>query len=118
MRVSITHGEKKTGLIMKKTFYTVLVQVEFSQEELAVIKQRKLEKTIVMERPWPAHMGEMSGNYNLSIGSLVSNLTTETNFTTPVEAKQYEAELTNKLRALKEFLTDNTSTGTSTSFEL
>jgi hypothetical protein len=118
MKVKIDHGQKTTGMIRKKTYETITVKVDLSHEELAVIKSRKMDKIVVMERGWPAHMGAMNGDFNLTVGGLVKNLMTEYSVNTPIEAKQYEAALVNQLKLLKEELVGNASGGESKSFEL
>jgi hypothetical protein len=118
MRVSIDHGEFVKGLVIKKRWPSVTVKVEFSEEEKAIIKQRKLEKIVVMERDWPAHMGTMSGDFNLTIGGLLKNQLTEYTCDNISRAKQYEAELIERLKRLKEFLGENGDKAESKTFEL
>lgn len=118
MQVSISHDEYSTGLIFKKKWPQVTVRVIFNEEEKSIIRERKLEKIIVMERGWPAHMGAMPGDFNLSIGGLLKNNLTEYTLETVYLAKQYEIELTERLKRLKEFLDENATTGGTTTFEL
>ena len=99
MRVNIEHYETKTGIFKKVTHYGVAVTVTFSEEEKSVIKSRKIEKTIVLER----RMGSMSGldeKWDLTIGMLVSGAC-KTTFFTLAEAKQYDANIRDALVDLK-----------------
>jgi hypothetical protein len=58
MRVTINHEQRNSGLILKKTRIAVVLSVQFSEEELATIKTRKLKNTVVLERKWDATMRE------------------------------------------------------------
>jgi hypothetical protein len=51
MRVSISHRERQQpGLFNAKSLYDVSVDVQFSQEELAIIDKYKIHDDIVVER--------------------------------------------------------------------
>lgn len=134
MKVSISHGEKSKGLIFTKRFYTVTIRVQFSNEELAIIDQRKLKNIIVVERDCPPdekHHNEkgkltriatniangFQNPYNLTIGKLVRGPDTYT-LTTPVEAKAYENELTEMLQVLKGYVSESATLGTDKQFEI
>ena len=54
MKIDIKPVEKSKGLVFKKTLHGVELSVQFSNEELAIIDERKLELTILMERGIPA----------------------------------------------------------------
>jgi hypothetical protein len=127
MRVSIEHREKTSGLFMKTTQYEVLTRVDFSDEELAIIRHRKLEKTIVLERsPDRRHASkfsqqelvELATEWHLKISSLMKRNPDVHTLDTPIEAKQYEQELTDALRQLKAYIEGNAAVAGATTFEL
>lgn len=123
MRVSIDHGETTTGLFAKKTHYTVSVTVQFSEEEKQIIRQRKLEKSIVLERSIPSDRDPRKFDgiedvFNLTIHKLMGGTDTYT-LETPLEAKEYDEVLRAGLQDLKAFIVGNESVEEkSSSFEL
>ena len=126
MRVTINHEQKTTGLVFKKTKHAVVHSIQFSEEELATIKTRKLKSTVVMERKWDATMREKAAAHpeyydtvpppNLTVGDLLKGDTYVCD--TPVEAKRYEAQLIECLKTVKPFIEGNQSSAQSKSFEL
>ena len=127
MKVDITHGELSSGLVFKKKFPTVTVAVQFSEEELQIIKQRKLKNYIVLERGIPPHLvkkeelkpGKYHENhFHLTLKDLMKKPDTYA-LRQISEAKDYEALLKEALAGIKAFIVDNESLeSTSTSFEL
>lgn len=137
MKVQINHIEKQTGMLRRTTHYGVQVKVEFNAEETAIIEQRGLWKDLVLERDYPSDVdpekveskglarklaqaavaGADSLHYHLNIRKLRDG---DTYFmSTPIEAKQYEAALKEKLVLLKEYIMGNERIEqTSDSFEL
>ena len=112
MSVSIEHSESTTGLFAKKTFHVVTLSVEFSEEEKHIIAQRKLEKDLILERGVPADRNprEFDGLedvFNLRIGTLIRNRFDKYAFTSPLEAKQYEAKLRELMPDLKAYIMGN-----------
>ena len=110
MRVSIDHKESSTGFLKKKPIYTVLLRVDFSEEELHVIKRDKLEKFVIMERPASFNIngkGLPEDTFFLKINRLLNGKTDEYALSTPAEAKGYEHELVEALKGLKAFLEAN-----------
>ena len=110
MKIAIKHIEKSQGLVFKKDLYGVQLDVVFSEEERAVIEQRKLANTTLMERGAPADvdadkhanrgllkkvattaMGG-SNHFHLTIHKLQQGTDTFW-FNTPGEAKVYENTL-------------------------
>lgn len=138
MRINIEHTEKKQGMVFKKTLHGVSITINFSQEELQIIKVRKLERTVILERETPADvneekhadrglarklataaiMGADANHFHLTIGKLMRG--TDTYYvSTPLEAKAYEAELKEALPLLKQYITENEGiTERSSTFEL
>ncbi len=138
MRVSIEHGTETKGLLRKTTFHLVLLSVEFSEEEKAIIRERKLERDIILERDVPANVdedkhanrgllskvvtaavkGRDANHFHLTIGKLLSGPDSYA-LSTPLEAKEYEEELKEKLVILKDFIMGNKEVKQkSASFEL
>lgn len=123
MKVDINHREETSGWLSKKTYYVVDLTVTFSEEELAIIKQRKLEGDIVIERGIPANQDpgkfkNIEDVFNLSIGKLTRG-TDSYAFSSPRDAKEYEAEIHDIMPKLKQHIMDNAEIEEkSTSFEL
>jgi|GEM_PF-2968496 len=129
MKVTINHVQKTTGMIRKTTHHGVAVRVEFNAEELAVIRERHLEKDIIMERGYSSDVsinsiekqenrglgkkllkaavsGTDSLNTNLTVTKLMNG---EDVFylPRPVEAKEYEQALKEGLVQLKGWIEGN-----------
>ncbi|MEP2085052.1 MULTISPECIES: hypothetical protein [Hyphomicrobiales] len=123
MRVNIEHGETQTGMFRKTTHYTVTVNVQFTEEEKHIIKQRKIGDAIVVERGVPSDRDarKFSGIehvFNLTIDRLLKGEDAYA-FSTPLEAKEYEQLLKDSLLNLKNYIVENEGVeNKSTSFEL
>lgn len=141
MKVTINHVQKTTGMIRKTTHHGVAVRVAFSAEELAVVRERQLEKDVILERGYPSDMsagavekhenkglgrtlltaavsGSDALHFHLTVNKLMKG---EDVFflSTPVEAKAYEDELKAALVQLKDWIVGNAAVETETeSFEL
>ena len=123
MKVDIKHVEKSQGLIFKTRFYGVAVTVTFNEEEKQIIEQRKLHRTVILERRAPADVDEEAhanrglaskiltaavkgadaNNFHLTIGKLLKG--TDTYFVpTIVLAKGYEVELRESMHDLKGYI--------------
>jgi hypothetical protein len=133
MKVTINHVQKKTGLIRKTTFHGVSVKVVFNTEEQAVIRERKLEKNVILERGYPADMSDMAADkhanrglgrrlltaavsgadandFHLSVNKLMRG--EDVYFLgTPMEAKDYEEQLKEGLVKLKNWIVGNADVG-------
>ncbi len=127
MRVSIDHREITTGLLRRTTQYEVVTKVDFSDEELAVIRHRRLEDTIVLERvPDRIHaskftqqeLADLADQWHLKIKSLMKRSPDVHTLDTPIEAKQYEQDLTGALRNLKAYIEGNATLAGAKTFEL
>lgn len=122
MRVSINHHAMTTGLILKKTYHAVTLQLTFSNEELAIIKQRRLENDVILERDIPADVKPSSvanpDIFHLTIAKLVRKGEDTYVTNSPLEAKMYEEKLVERLQLLKQYIMGNAETGQSKTFEL
>ncbi len=138
MKVDIKHVEKKQGMVFKKVFHGVQLTVIFSEEEKAIIKERKLERELVAERGLSAEKDEWKENNrgiasklvtaavkgidanspNLTIGKLLKGPDTYY-FDTITEAKDYDNLLRDTLPQMKNYIMDNAEVEEKeTSFEI
>ena len=138
MKVNIRHVQKKQGLLFATQLHGVELAVEFSNEEKAIIKERKLEQVILLDREVPpdvdeekhanrglmkqlataAIKGSDANHFGLTFNKLLNGPDTYF-FLTPIEAKGYEDILKQEtLPDAKAYLDGNKETGTSDSFEL
>ena len=137
MKVTINHVEKTQGMIFKKTLHGVELSVAFNEEELAIIRERKLEGDIIVERGVPADVdaekhanrglasklataalsGADANHFHLTIGKLMKGTDTYF-FETPLEAKEYDEHLRDTLPNFKNYLLANAEKGEGGSFEL
>ena len=138
MRVQIEHKTETKGLLRKTTFHIVALTVEFSDEEKAIVRERKLERTVILERDVPANVdedkhaergllakvvtaavkGRDANHFHLTIGKLLNGVD-QYALATPLEAKEYEAELAEVLAKLKAYIMENAGVEQkSSSFEL
>jgi hypothetical protein len=141
MKVTINHVQKTSGMIRKTTYHGVAVKVDFNTEELAVIRERKLEHDIIMDRGYPADMsdGQIEKHANKGLGSKLLKAAVSGKdalhfdlsvaklmkgedvyfLGTPMEAKAYEEELKEGLVKLKNWIVGNADVEKeTTSFEL
>ncbi len=141
MKVSIQHTERTTGVLRRTTIHGVVVRVDFSEEEQAIIVHRNLKYDVVLERGYSAELsnkqvrkqenrgigrklitaavsGMDANSTNLTINKLLKG--PDTYFLdTPLEAKVYEDELRKRLVQLKDYIVGNEGIVTkSSSFEL
>ncbi|MEM6913753.1 MAG: hypothetical protein AAF511_07225 [Pseudomonadota bacterium] len=129
MKVTINHVQKTTGMIRKTTHHGVAVKVEFNTEELTVIRERRLERDVVVERGYSSDVSDSAAlrSENRSLGgkllkaavSGADSMSTHLTVTklmkgedvyfhpTPVEAKEYEALLKEGLVTLKAWIEGN-----------
>ena len=138
MKVSINHIEKSTGLVFKKKLHGVELNIVFSEEEKAVINERKIGGDILLERGAPADVdvdkhanrglakklataaikGAGANHFHLTFNKLLAGSDTFW-FETPIVAKNYEELLkTDTLPNAKGYIVGNATTGSGDSFEL
>ena len=127
MRVSIEHQEKAKGFLGHHHQVDVITSVEFSEEEISIIKNRQLENHIVIERePDSRTAGKMTAeeleacasNFHLRVGHLMQNRSDRFTFDSPSQAKAYQQRLAQALQELKSFLNNNAAIGLPTTFEI
>lgn len=141
MKVSIQHKEKTQGLLRRSTLHGIEVHVTFSEEERSIINARGLKYDSVFERGFSADVpptkaekqanrslgrallnaavnGKDANTTNLTINKLMQGPDVFY-LTTPLEAKEYEAALTDRLVGLKDYIMANEGVEEkSSSFEL
>lgn len=107
MRVSIEHKSVTRGFFFKRTFYAVELTAHFTHEEMQIIRQRKLEEAVLLERrPATAKLDDHDAQYALSVAHLIRG-TDRFLTATPAAAKVYQSELLHALEQLKEWLSAN-----------
>lgn len=107
MRVSIEHQTVRQGMLFRRTYHAVDLTVHFTHEETQIIRQRRLEKSVLLERrPATAKVDDRDDKFTLLVGHLGG---TKDRFLTanPSAAKRYQDELLVALELLKDWLTDN-----------
>ena len=119
MRVSIEHSEEKTGMFKKRTRYILALTVNYSDEELQIINDCKIKDDAVFEDPIRPGKKEDEPKDYYHIRHFMKGRTWNFNFDTPLEAKNYEAEVTEALKRHKEYIEANRGVEKkSTTFEL
>ena len=126
MKVDIRHVEKSQGLIFRKTLYGVTVAVSFNEEEKQIIRQRGIEREIVLDRDAPADVdakkhaerglvrkiataavkGIDANHFALTFGKLMNGPDTYFHRTL-VDAKMYEEDLREALVVAKAYITES-----------
>lgn len=122
MRVNIEHGTETKGMFKKETFYTVTCKVDFSEEELAILKKAELLDHIIMDREVPPNRHDPDGNgtyWHLRINYLAKPKGDTYVCRTTGEAQIYEEELKEALPLVKQAIDANRDVKVeSKSFEL
>jgi len=113
MRVNIDHSERQTGLLKKTTYHDISCKITFSDEEKQIIKQRELGDLIVMERDLPADRNPAKYEnreyiFNLLLKDLTKGVADVYTVATPLDAKNYDADLKEQLKLLKQYIDGNT----------
>jgi hypothetical protein len=127
MRAHIEQKEKSVGLLRGVRQVEVVAYVNFTEEELSVITSRQLEDFVVLLRtPDSRRAGKMAPeeieqweqDFSLTIGDLMNDRPDKFTLDTPSDAKAYQARLTDALRQLKLFLTENAALADPTILEI
>lgn len=119
MRVKINHQENRKGFILKKSYYEVSCRVDFTEVQLHVIQDRYLQDYVIMERtPANARPDDDADWFTLQVKHLLDGKIDHHLCADPVAAKNYEVDLVDRLRLLKDFLEGNEQLGGSRVIEL
>ena len=111
MRVSVSHNTIRKGFILKTTYYEVELHVAFTHEEKQIIRQRKLEKTKLMDRrPANAKNDARDEKFELRVEHLMGEYPDRFLCATPSQSKIYEDNLLDAMAQLKLWLDDNAET--------
>ncbi len=122
MKVEIRNVEVTKGMIRKKTFPAVLVKVEYSEEEKAIIKQNDWNDLVLVERPLPADKDPKSFEsfgddfFNLTVWKAGDGDTYA--FTNTGQAQNYINQVKEKLVKLKRAFEGSQTEAEDESFEL
>lgn len=117
MRVSIEHHTVQRGWLFKRTFYAVDCTIHFTHEETQIIRGRKLEKSVLLERrPATAKVDDRDEKFTLTVATLQRG-TDRFLAANPGHAKLYQQELLGALEQLKSWLMVNAETGERTVVE-
>ena len=116
MRVRIAHEEKRSWIFKIVRSIDVLVQVEFSAFERAVIEDRRLGDFIVLER-YPEsrvaaqldaeELKRWAAGFHLRVRHLLEPEPNRFSLDTPADAKAYQARVSEALEQLKAFIDSN-----------
>jgi hypothetical protein len=127
MQVSFEHKEGSRGIFKKTTHIEVLTTVRFSDDELAIIANRKLKDFTVWDRTPDFVSSSYSadqlkgmvevGFFRLTVAKLLKKPDSYT-CASVVHANNYEEEMTAKLKQLKEFIAGNSAIAKPKTIEL
>jgi len=118
MRVSIKHATVQTGLLFKTTYYAVDVTVHFTHEETQIIRQRKLEQSVLLQRrPATAKVDDRDDKFTLLVAHLKQG-TDRFLTANPASAKLYQQELLLALEQLKVWISLNADRSDNITVEL
>jgi len=120
MKVNITRGEEKAGLVFKKTYYTVTLDVQLTEEEKKVIQLTNAGDNILCERPKRAGIKDNAPPHiwHLYVRTLVKGKPDKYEFENIAEANSYNDALVPSLKNLKAFIESNGKPITDTSIEI
>lgn len=108
MRVSLKHTPVHRGFIFKKTFYEVSCTVLFSHEEIQILRQMNLLKTVLLERrPATAKVDDRDEKFVLLVNDLINGKTDRFVLANPSAAKIYQERLLAALEQLNLWIDDN-----------
>ena len=118
MKVTIVRTEipkkVKTGFLRSEMVptYQINANIDFSPEELAIIKKQRLGPTIVYTNMTPGYENDRAMDFNFTIDFIVKNKAIHDRFDTVIEANNFENKLKEDLLpTLKGYIAGNESTG-------
>lgn len=109
MRVSVIHRQDESFFGRKKESVTVTINVEFTEEEKAIVKHRKLDNDRIIFPP---------GDRATTIGSLMRMGFVSAQAPNVVQAKDLEKEILEQLKFLKEHIAGSAELGERRQIEL
>lgn len=127
MRVNIQSNEKTTGFIRKSTHVEFSATIDFSEEELHVIKKHGLDKKMLCEKPQSdivvKRLGALAddpGMFQLKVATLIRERPWTYDLDDHAQAAELKHNLTEGLKLLKKHIEANAAgaDGQSETFEL
>jgi hypothetical protein len=123
MHVDIEHAIEGGGFFSGSTRYVVKLRVTLSPEEYTIVQQRDLSRYVVINHKNPGWDSAsekrrelMHEIFKYDIRKLCAGI--EPFFPTPLEAKNFATQAREHIKALKDFIDGNETTGKSESFDL
>lgn len=120
MKVYIKRTEETRGLIFKKKDFVVTVTVLFTEEEKKVIELAKFGDLVLVERPTRAGINDhsMPDIWHLRVSQLLKGEPDKYEFEDIAAANDYQNQLPDALRALKDLIEKHVEAPKDQSFEL
>jgi hypothetical protein len=125
MRVNISTTEKTQGFLRKTSYVQFSANIDFSEEELFVIRKTGLDKKMLCEKPQSdvvvKRLGKLADDpnmFNLMVGTLVREKPFTYDLDDHAQASVFKEELTEGLKLLKRHIEANSVGEQSASFEL
>ena len=137
MRVSIKYDERAAGIIFHRTDIYQIWTIEFSDEEKAIVRQRRLGNVtihnmwiypvlispIIKQEPLFSKLPLIGPVFvrakpNVTVSDLLAYRVFIYKWSTATEAKEFEQEICDNLEALKDMIVHNKDVGRDTVFEL
>jgi hypothetical protein len=125
MRVNISSTEKTQGLLRKTSYVQFSANIDFTEEELHVIKQAGLDKKSICEKPQSdivvKRLGKSADDprmFQLTVATLMREKPWTYDLDDHAQANVFKEELTEGLKLLKRHIEANAAGPQSESFEL
>jgi hypothetical protein len=125
MRVNISSQEKTQGFLRKTSYVQLSANVDFTEEELHIIKISGLDKKMLCEKPQSDIVVKRLGNladdpsmFRLMVGTLIRERPFTYDLDDHAQAAVFKEELTDGLKLLKRHIEANSVGEQSESFEL
>jgi hypothetical protein len=125
MRVNISSTEKTQGFLRKTSYVQFSAEVDFSEEELHIIKKSGLDEKTLCDKPQSEivlkRLGKLAdhpGMFQLSVGTLVKDKPWTYDLDDHAQATVLKADLTEALKRLKRHIEANSAGDQSETFEL
>ncbi len=116
MRLTIDRKTERKGIIKKTETYVVDVTVEWTEEELAIVKQRKLEEMVLCDHPHSkayAKLEDEIGPVPVRIMSFLPDKKKSSvgnhayKLDKPIDADNWEKKVTEHIKEMKDYIMAN-----------
>jgi hypothetical protein len=125
MRVNISSQEKTQGFLRKTSYVEFSAKVDFTEEELHIIKKSGLDKKMLCEKPQSdivvKRLGRLADDpsmFHLTVSTFISNKPFTFDLDDHAQASVFKNDLTEGLKLLKRHIEANSVGGQSESFDL